>query len=111
MICRTFADAMKGIFNKEKIGKEERTNRDLNMGVVLGMLAILIILIAALPVIPIGVLGAVIIVIFGFFFATVSSRMVGLVGSSNNPVSGMAIATLLITSLILKATVIPVRQE
>ena len=104
LICRTFADAMKGIFNKEKIGKEERTNRDLNMGVVLGMLAILIILIAALPVIPIGVLGAVIIVIFGFFFATVSSRMVGLVGSSNNPVSGMAIATLLITSLILKAT-------
>ena len=104
LICRTFADAMKGIFNKEKIGKEERTNRDLNMGVVLGMLAILIILIAALPVIPIGILGAVIIAIFGFFFATVSSRMVGLVGSSNNPVSGMAIATLLITSLILKAT-------
>ena len=104
LICRTFAEAMKGIFNKEKIGKEERTNRDLNMGVVLGMLAILIILIAALPVIPIGILGAVIIVIFGFFFATVSSRMVGLVGSSNNPVSGMAIATLLITSLILKAT-------
>ena len=104
LICRTFAEAMKGIFNKEKIGKEERTNRDLNIGVVLGMLAILIILIAALPVIPIGILGAVIIVIFGFFFATVSSRMVGLVGSSNNPVSGMAIATLLITSLILKAT-------
>ena len=104
LICRTFAEAMKGILNKEKIGKEERTNRDLNIGVVLGMLAILIILIAALPVIPIGILGAVIIVIFGFFFATVSSRMVGLVGSSNNPVSGMAIATLLITSLILKAT-------
>ena len=87
LICRTFAEAMKGILNKEKIGKEERTNRDLNI-----------------PVIPIGILGAVIIVIFGYFFATVSSRMVGLVGSSNNPVSGMAIATLLITSLILKAT-------
>ena len=42
--------------------------------------------------------------LFGFFFATVSSRMVGLVGSSNNPVSGMAIATLLFTTLILKAT-------
>ena len=90
--------------NKEAIGKEERTNRDMNMGLVLGMLAVLIILIAVLPVIPIGVLGAIIIVIFGFFFAAVSSRMVGLVGSSNNPVSGMAIATLLITSLILKAT-------
>ena len=46
----------------------------------------------------------IIIIIFGFFFATVSSRMVGLVGSSNNPVSGMAIATLLISSAILKAT-------
>jgi len=104
LICRTFAEAMKGILNKEKIGKEERTNRDLNIGVVLGMLAILIILIAALPVIPIGILGAVIIVIFGFFFATVSSRMVGLVGSSNNPVSGMTIATLLFATVILKAT-------
>ena len=41
---------------------------------------------------------------FGFFFATVSSRMVGLVGSSNNPVSGMAIATLLFSTLILKAS-------
>ena len=104
LICRTFVDALRGMMNKEAIGKEERTNRDMNMGLVLGMLAVLIILIAVLPVIPIGVLGAIIIVIFGFFFAAVSSRMVGLVGSSNNPVSGMAIATLLITSLILKAT-------
>ena len=104
LICRTFVDALRGMMNKEAIGKEERTNRDMNMGLVLGMLAVLIILIAVLPVIPIGVLGAIIIVIFGFFFAAVSSRMVGLVGSSNNPVSGMAIATLLITSLILKVT-------
>lgn len=104
LICRTFVDALRGMMNKEAIGKEERTNHDMNMGLVLGMLAVLIILIAVLPVIPIGVLGAIIIVIFGFFFAAVSSRMVGLVGSSNNPVSGMAIATLLITSLILKAT-------
>ena len=44
------------------------------------------------------------IVVFGFFFATVSSRMVGIVGSSNNPVSGMAIATLIVTTVILKAT-------
>ena len=44
------------------------------------------------------------IVIFGFFFATVSSRMVGLVGSSNNPVSGLAIATVLIATFVLKAT-------
>ncbi|MBR1741597.1 MAG: OPT/YSL family transporter, partial [Lachnospiraceae bacterium] len=57
-----------------------------------------------IPSIPVGILGALLIVVFGFFFATVSSRMVGLVGSSNNPVSGMAIATLLISTAILKAT-------
>ena len=57
-----------------------------------------------IPAIPVSWIGAFIIVIFGFFFATVSSRMVGLVGSSNNPVSGMTIATLLITTLILKLT-------
>ncbi|MBE6612569.1 MAG: oligopeptide transporter, OPT family, partial [Ruminococcaceae bacterium] len=56
------------------------------------------------PAIPVSLIGAIIVVIFGFFFATVSSRMVGLVGSSNNPVSGMAIATLLIATLILKLT-------
>ena len=48
--------------------------------------------------------GALLIAIFGFFFATVSSRLVGLVGSSNNPVSGMGIATLLISTLALKAS-------
>ncbi|MCF6464758.1 OPT/YSL family transporter, partial [Clostridium sp. Cult2] len=52
---------------------------------------------------PVGIPGALIIAVFGFFFATVSARLVGLVGSSNNPVSGMTIATLLITSIIFKA--------
>ena len=54
--------------------------------------------------IPVNLIGALIIVVFGFFFATVSSRMVGLIGSSNNPVSGMTIATLLFATVILKAT-------
>ena len=57
-----------------------------------------------IPEIPVSLLGALLIVVFGFFFATVSSRMVGIVGSSNNPVSGMAIATLILTSFVLKAT-------
>ena len=56
------------------------------------------------PAIPVNIVGAVLIVVFGFFFATVSSRMVGLVGSTNNPVSGMAIATLIIATLVLKST-------
>ena len=104
LIVRTFADAMKGLKGSGKQANELRTEKDLKMSVVLIMLAILIVAIAVAPIIPIDVIGAIVIVIFGFFFATVSSRMVGLVGSSNNPVSGMAIATLLATTVLLKAT-------
>lgn len=74
------------------------------MKFVVGSIVVLTLLVWLIPVIPVSLFGAVIVVIFGFFFATVSSRMVGLVGSSNNPVSGMAIATLLIATLILKFT-------
>lgn len=104
LIVRTFADAMKGLKGSGKQANELRTEKDLKMSVVLIMLAILIVAIAVTPIIPIDVIGAIVIIIFGFFFATVSSRMVGLVGSSNNPVSGMAIATLLATTVLLKAT-------
>ena len=104
LIVRAFADAMKGLKGSGKQANELRTEKDLKMSVVLIMLAILIVAIAVTPIIPIDVIGAIVIVIFGFFFATVSSRMVGLVGSSNNPVSGMAIATLLATTVLLKAT-------
>ena len=57
-----------------------------------------------IPAIPVNFFGALIIIVFGFFFATVSSRMVGIVGSSNNPISGMTIAALIIVSILLKAT-------
>ena len=65
------------------------------MNVILIGIVAMVAIIWLVPAIPVNPIGALIIVIFGFFFATVSSRMVGLVGSSNNPVSGMAIATLL----------------
>jgi len=74
------------------------------MKVILISVAVLAVLLWLIPVVPVNLFCAVLIVIFGFFFATVSSRMVGLIGSSNNPVSGMAIATLLVTTMILKAT-------
>ncbi len=102
LIVRTFRDAVKGFSFKTAGG--ERTARDLPMAfVVLGIGAVAIFM-WLFPAIPVSFLGAVIIIVFGFFFATVSSRMVGLVGSSNNPVSGMAIATLLIATIILKET-------
>ena len=79
-----------------------RTEQDMNMRLILAGLILMILAVWWIPVIPVNMIGAVIIVIFGFFFAAVSSRMVGLVGSSNNPVSGMAIATLLIAAFVLK---------
>lgn len=74
------------------------------MGIVLIGIVAMIVIIWLVPAIPVNILGALLIVVFGFFFATVSSRMVGLIGSSNNPVSGMAIATLLIATITIKAT-------
>ena len=62
------------------------------------------VLIWILPIFPVFLIGALIIVVFGFFFATVSSRLVGLIGSSNYPVSGMTISTLLFATVILKVT-------
>ena len=103
LIITTFAGAMKSVAGTAANSKE-RTARDLNMKTVLISIAVLTVLVWLIPAIPVNIVGAMIIVVFGFFFATVSSRMVGLVGSSNNPVSGMAIATLLIATLILKFT-------
>lgn len=103
LIVRTFRDAIKGMKGSKTVD-QSRTSRELNIGLVVAVIAVITILIWLLPVIPVSLLGAVIVVIFGFFFATVSSRMVGLVGSSNNPVSGMAIATLLFATIILKLT-------
>lgn len=103
LIVRTFRDAIRGI--KGGSGSNTlRTDKDMDIRFVIGSIIVLTLAIWLIPAIPVSLLGALIIVVFGFFFATVSSRMVGLVGSSNNPVSGMAIATLLITSLILKVT-------
>ncbi len=103
LIVTTFRDALKSMSgSKETSG--ERTARDISMKIVLISILILTLAVWLVPAIPVTLVGAFIVVIFGFFFATVSSRMVGLVGSSNNPVSGMAIATLLIATLILKLT-------
>ena len=81
-----------------------RTDQDLPMNFILIGILAMVAIIWAVPAIPVNPLGALLIVIFGFFFATVSSRMVGMIGSSNNPVSGMAIATLLISTMVIKGS-------
>lgn len=103
LIVRTFRDAMKG-YGKGGTGTGERTDKDIPMKVILPIILVLTLVIWLIPIVPVNLFSALMIVIFGFFFATVSSRMVGLIGSSNNPVSGMTIATLLIATFALKAT-------
>ena len=82
----------------------ECAGRDLPLRLVAGGVACLVLFIWLVPAIPVSFLGAVLIALFGFFFATVSARMVGLVGSSNNPISGMTIATLVVATLTLRET-------
>ncbi len=77
-----------------------RTEKDLPLVFVLIGSVILVAFMAVIPNIPTNLLSAVMIVVFGFFFVTVSSRIVGIIGSSSNPISGMTIATLMATSLI-----------
>ena len=80
-----------------------RTDQDLSLKFIIGGIVAMAALMVIVPVIPISPMGAALVVIFGFFFATVSSRIVGIVGSSNNPVSGMTIASLLFISIIFVA--------
>jgi len=101
-IVKAFTNSIKQFGHKEAVSV--RTNKDLPMSIVIAGTVIIMLLIWLLPSVPVNLIGAIIIIVFGFFFATVSGRMVGLVGSSNNPVSGMVIASLLIATTILKLT-------
>ncbi|MHC4267104.1 MAG: OPT family oligopeptide transporter [Planctomycetota bacterium] len=106
-IVETFKTGLKKISNANN-KSEERTERDLPMLIVIGGAAFLSICLwlvlsfwtaTEIPIVY-NLLVALLMVVFSFFFVTVSSRIVGLIGSSSNPVSGMTITTLLLTSLI-----------
>lgn len=103
LIVSTFRDSMKSLKGGSAEGTA-RTDKDLPMPLILGGILAIILIIWLAPAVPVNPLGALLIVVFGFFFSTVSARMVGMVGSSNNPVSGMTIATLLIATMVLKAS-------
>ena len=104
LIVRTFKQAIGSMKKNAGSGKQLRTEQDLPFPLLIGVILVIAVLIWILPIFPVNLVGALIIVVFGFFIATVSSRMVGLIGSSNNPVSGMTIATLLFATVILKVT-------
>ncbi len=98
----SFADLKENKANTKNNTKTEkiRTERDMPLVYVLVGSVLLILFMSLIPNIPTNFLSAIMIVVFGFFFVTVSSRIVGIIGSSSNPISGMTIATLMATSLI-----------
>jgi putative oligopeptide transporter, OPT family len=104
-IVSSFRDSVGEFRNRDKAAAKSRTEDDLSLKVVgLGSLA-LILLMAVLPSIPgdnilSKLLIGVLVIIFGFFFVTVASRIVGIIGSSNSPISGMTIATIMGTALV-----------
>ncbi|MBK7141229.1 MAG: oligopeptide transporter, OPT family [bacterium] len=101
IIVTSFREGFRSLVGKKVDASIDRTNYDLPMKwVLLGILAVTA-GIALIPGTGLPAVGIIAAVIFGFFFVVVAARIVGLVGSSSNPVSGMTIATLLITSLLL----------
>src|SRR6187399_1592530 len=104
-IISSFKESIGSVKDKSAAAIVKRTDKDLSIKVVaLGSLALIIIM-ALLPIIPGDNIGSrlllgLLVVIFGAFFVTVSSRIVGLIGSSNNPISGMTIATIMATCLV-----------
>lgn len=104
-IISSFKDSVASLREGAAGVVQKRTERDLPITVVLAGCAILVLILAFLPIIPGTSIGAklllgVLIVAFGFFFVTVASRIVGIIGTSSNPISGMTIATLMATCLI-----------
>ncbi|MBX2890313.1 MAG: oligopeptide transporter, OPT family [Saprospiraceae bacterium] len=104
-IVSSFKESIGDLRNRDKTAAVSRTEDDLSLKVVgFGSLA-LVLLMAVLPNVPgenilSKLLIGVLVIIFGFFFVTVSSRIVGIIGSSNNPISGMTIATIMGTALV-----------
>jgi putative OPT family oligopeptide transporter len=101
-IVRGAVSGMKGLLGAsgEKITSTSRTEKDLPLWVVVvGVLGIILAIWSA-PTLHMNLLGALLIVLFGFLFVTVSSRLTGEIGSSSNPISGMTVATLLLTCLV-----------
>lgn len=112
LILSSIASGLRDLRASRKVGAGvagiPRTSRDLPLSVVVFGALALVLALAAAPNLGLGfdwhgLLGALLIVVFGFLFVTVSSRLTGQIGSSSNPISGMTVATLLLTCLIFLA--------
>src|SRR5687768_9026985 len=97
--------SLRDLADTASAGADVRTERDIPMAIVVGGCLLLAIFLAVMPTLPTqgNVVASILILGFGFFFATVSSRITGLIGSSSNPISGMTIATLILTCVLFVA--------
>ena len=100
MIWHGLREGLKDVGGAKASGPVSRIDRDLGAKFVFGGIALLVLAILLSPSLHMNILGALLIVVFGFLFVTVSSRLTGEIGSSSNPISGMTVATLLLTCLI-----------
>lgn len=100
-IISSFWHIISGLFRRRE-GAVERTDRDIPFPLLIAIIAGLAFAMWKFEQVRIDHIGVIAVVVFTFFFVTVSSRLVGIVGSSSNPVSGMTIATLLATALIYR---------
>ena len=99
-IFSSFLGAVKG-FKGQDEGDQLRTDQDMPMWSIVLLTLVVVGVLLFFPHLQIGIVGAIMLLIFGFFFVTVSSRIVGIVGSSSNPVSGMTIAALIFIAVVL----------
>lgn len=102
-VISSFKHGFKQLVGQERHIKAIRTDKDIPMKYVLGGILATILAIWLMPGINIGLIGVFCAVVFGFFFVVVAARIVGIVGSSSSPVSGMTIATLLVTCQLFLA--------
>jgi len=107
-IVSAFRESVKSLRDMKSGATQARTERDIPITFVIFGSLVLVAVVALLPQLPgeglmSGLLMGLMVVVFGFFFVTVSSRIVGIIGSSSNPISGMTIATLMATCLIFVA--------
>jgi putative OPT family oligopeptide transporter len=100
MIWHGLREGLRDATGAKASGPVSRIDRDLGSKFVFGGIGLLVLAILLSPSLHMNLLGALLIVVFGFLFVTVSSRLTGEIGSSSNPISGMTVATLLLTCLI-----------
>ena len=89
--------------SKDGLTVSLRTDKDMSFKSIIIVFVACVLLVAILPVFPVGIAGALMTAVFGFLFVSIASRIVGVVGSSSNPISGMTIATIFFSAIIFKA--------